>query len=219
MEAFENDLDYLIGLWKTIAAKAHDSAAPTSIYEETCPVVRTLRDYLRDDVGQVIIDDKSLYKNARKLIKDVFPNASTEVMYYNETIPLFSRFQVEHQIKDAFSRRVHLQNGGEIVIEQTEALVAIDVNSARSTKGANIEETALQTNLEAVGQIAKQLRVRDIGGLIVIDFIDMLSKKNRRMVEKTFLKAVESDRARTRISRISQFGLLELSRQRLRSSN
>ncbi len=218
LDAFNADLAYLINLWKAIEAKADESKAPFLIYEESSLVVRTLRDYLRDDVGQILIDDKSLYKNTNRFVKDVMPNAAAEVLHYKETEPLFSRYQIESQIKDAYSRRVQLPNGGVIVIEQTEALVAIDVNSARSTKGADIEETALQTNLEAVEQVAKQLRLRDIGGLVVVDLIDMSTQKNRRRVEEKLLEAVESDRARTRINRISQFGLLELSRQRMRSS-
>ena len=218
LDSFNADLVYLVNLWKAIEAKAGESKAPVLIYEESSLVVRTLRDYLRDDVGQILIDDKPLYENTKKFVEDVMPNVAAEVLYYDETEPLFPHFQIESQIKDAYSRRVHLPNGGVIVIEQTEALVAIDVNSARSTKGADIEETALQTNLEAVEQIAKQLRLRDIGGLVVIDLIDMSSRKNRKKVEDRLLQSVESDRARTRISRISQFGLLELSRQRMRSS-
>ena len=188
------------------------------IYQESSLIVRTLRDYLRDDVKQILIDDHDLFVKTKRFVKDVMPSAKVQVENYHGTIPLFSKYQIEHQIKNAFERDVSLPNGGVIVIEQTEAMVTIDVNSARSTKGADIEETAVQTNLEAVDQIAKQLRVRDIGGLIVIDFIDMNSPRNRRKIEKHFTEAVESDRARTRIGKISQFGLLELSRQRLRSS-
>ncbi len=218
LESFQTDLKYLVNLWKAIEAKAQQSKAPFLIYEESSLVVRTLRDYLREDVKQVLIDDKEVFNHIKTFVRDMMPNTTAEIKHYNEPEPLYSRFQVEHQIKDAFSRRVQLPNGGEIVIEQTEALVAIDVNSARSTKGADIEETAKRTNLEAVVQIAKQLRIRDIGGLIVIDLIDMSQIKNRRLVEERFLECVESDRARTRINRISQFGLLELSRQRMRSS-
>ena len=218
VENFRADLNYLINLWKTIEVTADKSKDSFLIYQESSLTVRTLRDYLRDDIGQIVVDDPTLYEETKKFVNDVMPSAHVEVQFYNDTVPLFSRFQVEHQIKDAFERNVHLPGGGVIVIEQTEALVTIDVNSARSTKGADIEETALQTNLEAVDQIAKHLRVRDIGGLVVIDLIDMSAQRNRRTVEKRFVEAIESDRARTRVGRISQFGLLEMSRQRLRSS-
>ena len=218
VENFRADLNYLINLWKTIEVTAEKSENSFLIYQESSLTVRTLRDYLRDDIGQIVVDDPTLYEETKKFVNDVMPSAHVEVQFYNDTVPLFSKFQVEHQIKDAFERNVHLPGGGVIVIEQTEALVTIDVNSARSTKGADIEETALQTNLEAVDQIAKHLRVRDIGGLVVIDLIDMTAQRNRRTVEKRFVEAIESDRARTRVGRISQFGLLEMSRQRLRSS-
>lgn len=218
LENFQSDLRYLINLWKIIesSSDANDSSFP--IYQESSLVTRALRDYLRDDIDQILIDNEDLYTETRKFVKDIMPSSNIQVQHYTDTVPLFSRYQIEHQIRDAFERNVKLPNGGEIVIEQTEALVTIDVNSARSTKGADIEETALQTNLEAVDQIAKQLRVRDIGGLIVIDLIDMINKKNRKVVETRFGEAVESDRARTRLGRISSFGLLEMSRQRLRSS-
>lgn len=218
VENFRADLNYLINLWKTIEITAEESEKSFLIYQESSLIVRTLRDYLRDDIGQIVVDDPTLYEETKKFVDDVMPASHVEVQFYNDTVPLFSRYQVEHQIKDAFERNVHLPGGGVIVIEQTEALVTIDVNSARSTKGADIEETALQTNLEAVDQLAKQLRVRDIGGLVVIDLIDMTAQRNRRTVEKRFVEAIESDRARTRVGRISQFGLLEMSRQRLRSS-
>ncbi len=218
VENFRADLNYLINLWKTIEITAEESEKSFLIYQESSLIVRTLRDYLRDDIGQIVVDDPTLYEETKKFVDDVMPASHVEVQFYNDTVPLFSRYQVEHQIKDAFERNVHLPGGGVIVIEQTEALVTIDVNSARSTKGADIEETALQTNLEAVDQLAKQLRMRDIGGLVVIDLIDMTAQRNRRTVEKRFVEAIESDRARTRVGRISQFGLLEMSRQRLRSS-
>ena len=218
VENFRADLNYLINLWKTIEVTAKKSENSFLIYQESSLTVRTLRDYLRDDIGQIMVDDPTLYEETKKFVNDVMPSDHVEVQFYNDTVPLFSKFQIEHQIKDAFERNVHLPGGGVIVIEQTEALVTIDVNSARSTKGADIEETALQTNLEAVDQIAKHLRVRDIGGLVVIDLIDMTAQRNRRTVEKRFVEAIESDRARTRVGRISQFGLLEMSRQRLRSS-
>ena len=218
VDSFKADLNYLVNLWNAIETTAEQNNSPMLIYQESSLIVRTLRDYLRDDVKQILIDDHDLFVKTKCFVKDVMPSAKVQVEHYRGTIPLFSKYQIEHQIKNAFERDVSLPNGGVIVIEQTEAMVTIDVNSARSTKGADIEETAVQTNLEAVDQIAKQLRVRDIGGLIVIDFIDMNSSRNRRKIEKHFAEAVESDRARTRIGKISQFGLLELSRQRLRSS-
>lgn len=218
VDSFKADLNYLINLWNAIETTAEQNNSPMLIYQESSLIVRTLRDYLRDDVKQILIDDHDLFVKTKRFVKDVMPSAKVQVEHYRGTVPLYSKYQIEHQIKNAFERDVSLPNGGVIVIEQTEAMVTIDVNSARSTKGADIEETAVQTNLEAVDQIAKQLRVRDIGGLIVIDFIDMNSPRNRRKIEKHFAEAVESDRARTRIGKISQFGLLELSRQRLRSS-
>lgn len=218
VENFNTDLNYLVNLWKAIEATAEKNEPPLLIYQESSLIVRTLRDYLRDDVRQVLIDDRDLYTKTKQFVEDVMPTTKVQVEYYDEAVPLFSKYQIEHQIKNAFEQKVTLPNGGVIVIEQTEAMVTIDVNSARSTKGADIEETALQTNLEAVEQIAKQLRVRDVGGLIVIDLIDMNSSRNRKKVERHLIQSVETDRARTRIGKISQFGLLEMSRQRLRSS-
>ncbi len=218
IEHFRSDLDYLVNLWKSIENAASENDGPFLIYQESSLVPRTLRDYMREDIDQILVDDEPLYDNIKQFVGEVMPTTNVRIQHYQDAVPLFSRFQIEHQIKDAFERSVKLPTGGVIVIEQTEALVTIDVNSARSTKGADIEETALETNLEAVEQVAKHLRVRDIGGLIVIDLIDMSSPRNRRAVEKRLLESVESDRARTRIGRISQFGLLEMSRQRLRSS-
>ncbi len=218
VDNFKSDLNYLINLWKAIETTAEQNSSPMLIYQESSLVVRTLRDYLRDDVKQILIDNKELYERTKQFVKDVMPAAKVQVEHYSGAVPLFSKFQIEHQIKNAFEKNVNLPNGGVIVIEQTEAMVTIDVNSARSTKGADIEETALQTNLEAVEQIAKQLKVRDIGGLIVIDLIDMSSSRSRKKVERQLMESVETDRARTRIGKISQFGLLEMSRQRLRSS-
>ncbi len=218
VDSFKADLKYLLNLWHTIETTAKQNNSPMLIYQESSLIVRTLRDYLRDDVKQILIDDHELFSKTKQFVKDVLPSAKVQVEYYDGAVPLFSKFQIEQQINNAFEKEVHLPNGGVIVIEQTEAMVTVDVNSARSTKGADIEETALQTNLEAVDQIAKQLKVRDIGGLIVVDFIDMNASRNRKKVEKHFAEAVETDRARTRIGKISQFGLLEMSRQRLRSS-
>ncbi len=218
VENFQTDLKYLLNLWRAIENAAEQNSDPFLIYQESSLIIRTLRDYLRDEIGQILIDNKELYERTLQFVQDVMPNSGVTVRYYNDSVPLFSRFQIEHQIKDVFERKVDLPNGGAIVIDQTEALVTIDVNSARATKGADIEETALKTNLEAVEQIAKQLRIRDIGGLIVIDLIDMSSQHDKRSVENQFAEALRSDRARVRVGRISKFGLLEMSRQRLRSS-
>ena len=215
---FHADLNYLVNLWRVIEKTAKESDPRTLIYQESSLIVRTLRDYLKNDVSQILIDDHDLFVKTEAFVRDLMPESEVQVKHYQDAVPLFSKFQIEHQIKNAFEPKVTLPNGGEIVIEQTEAMVTIDVNSARSTKGSDIEETALETNLEAVEQIAKQLRVRDIGGLIVIDLIDMNASRNRKKVEKHFIEAIESDRARARVGRISQFGLLEMSRQRLRSS-
>ena len=215
---FQIDLSYLTSLWKAIqnASESHDK--PFLIYKESSIIVRALRDYLRDDIRQILIDNEEIYKETKQFIDDVMPNSNVAVRHYTDTIPLFSRFQIEHQIEGAFERTVTLPNGGAIVIDQTEALVTIDVNSARATKGVDIEDTAFQTNMEAVEQIAKQLRVRDIGGLIVIDLIDMNTFRNKKNVEARFNDALRSDRARVQVGKISRFGLLEMSRQRLRSS-
>lgn len=218
VSGFKSDLEHLLTLWEVINKTAEESPKPFLIYQESSLIVRALRDYLRDDIGQILVDDPEIYEQTKKVVKEVMPQSKVSVQLYTESDPLFSRYQIEHQIQRAFERKVSLPGGGAIVIDQTEALVTIDVNSARATKGADIEETALKTNLEAVEQIAKQLRLRDIGGLIVIDLIDMSSSRNKKNVEQQFIESLRNDRARVRVGRISKFGLLEMSRQRMRSS-
>jgi ribonuclease E len=217
-EELQWDLDYLLQLWDAISQASESQAAPFLVFQETNLVVRAIRDYLRSDISEIIIDDKEIHERASKFMQQVMPQNLVKLKYYSDTVPLFSRFQIEHQIESAFHREVGLVSGGALVIDHTEAVVTIDVNSARATKGADIEETALQTNLEAADEVARQLRIRDLGGLIVIDFIDMTSNRNQRTVENRLHEALKADRARVQLSRISRFGLLEMSRQRLRAS-
>ncbi|EED35890.1 ribonuclease E [Luminiphilus syltensis NOR5-1B] len=217
-EELQWDLDYLLQLWDAIETAANDNKSPVLLYQESDVIIRSIRDYLRDDVDQVLIDDPVAYKQASDFVSMVMPKYSQRIKFYEDPIPLFNRFQVEGQIETAFSREVRLPSGGSIVIDPTEALVSIDINSARATKGSDIEQTALNTNLEAAEEIARQLRLRDMGGLIVIDFIDMNASKNQRAVENRIRDALEIDRARVQVGRISRFGLLEMSRQRLRPS-
>ncbi|MFZ5653146.1 MAG: Rne/Rng family ribonuclease [Pseudomonadota bacterium] len=217
-EELQWDLDYLLQLWRTIEAEARQAKAPKFLFQESNVIIRAIRDYLRPDVGEVIVDSREAYQLAAAFIQQVMPGEANRVKYYEDTIPLFNRYQIEQQIESAFQREVKLPSGGALVIDVTEALVSIDINSARATKGGDIEETALHTNLEAADEIARQLRLRDVGGLIVIDFIDMLSTKNQRAVEDRMRQALEVDRARVQLGRISRFGLLEMSRQRLRPS-
>ncbi|VAW41395.1 Ribonuclease E [hydrothermal vent metagenome] len=217
-EELEWDLNYLDQVWTAIKTVAANRPAPFFIYQESDIFIRALRDYLGPDVGEILIDSKEIYEKARDFMQQVMPHNLKKLSYYNDTIPLFSRYQIESQIQSAFSREVHLPSGGSIVIDHTEAMIAIDINSARATKGSDIEETALNTNLEAADEIARQLRIRDLGGLVVIDFIDMRNSKNQRSVELQLDEAISNDRARTQTSKISRFGLLEMSRQRLRSS-
>ena len=217
-EELQWDLDYLQTLWDSITKAAADRPAPFLIYQESNIVIRAIRDYLRDDIGEVLIDEKNVYQDAMNFVMQVMPHFKSRIKLYNEPTPLFNRFQIETQIETAFQREVRLPSGGSIVIDPTEALVSIDINSARATKGGDIEETALQTNLEAADEIARQLRLRDIGGLVVIDFIDMTPVRNQKEVENRMKAALEADRARVQIGRISRFGLLEMSRQRLRPS-
>ncbi|MFW6092784.1 MAG: Rne/Rng family ribonuclease [Pseudomonadota bacterium] len=217
-EELQWDLDYLMQLWEAIQKAEAQEKAPTLIYQENNVIVRAIRDNLRKDIGEVLIDGKEAYEEARSFIEQVMPNYADKVKFYSDSIPLFSRYQIESQIETAFLHNVRLPSGGSLVIDPTEALVSIDINSARATKGADIEETALNTNLEAAEEIARQLRLRDVGGLIVIDFIDMSSNKNQRAVENKMREALENDRARVQVGRISRFGLLEMSRQRLRPS-
>tara|TARA_B110000014_G_scaffold256587_1_gene239904 strand:- start:3525 stop:6350 length:2826 start_codon:yes stop_codon:yes gene_type:complete len=212
------DLDYLLQLWEAIQRAEKDNRAPALIYQETNVIVRTIRDNLRSDIGEVLIDSEDAYKEATDFIEEVMPNYRDRIKLYADSTPLFSRYQIESQIESAFRHEVKLPSGGSVVIDPTEALVSIDINSARATKGADIEETALTTNLEAAEEVARQLRLRDVGGLIVIDFIDMLATRNQRAVENRMRDALETDRARTQLGRISRFGLFEMSRQRLRPS-
>jgi len=217
-EELQWDLDYLLQLWKAISGAAQAQKAPFLIYQESKLFIRALRDYLRNDIGEILIDEESLYNDAREFMQQVMPNALRKLKMYRDDTPLFSRYQIETQIESAFDRQVRLPSGGSIVIDQTEALTAIDINSSKATKGSDIEETAFNTNLEAAVEIARQLRIRDAGGLIVIDFIDMDSPKHQREVEERLKDALKLDRARVQIGRISRFGLLEMSRQRLRPS-
>ena len=212
------DLNYLLQLWGSIDSEAKKSPAPTFLFQESNVIIRAIRDYLRQDVGEVIVDNKEAFELASAFIQQVMPNYRSKVKLYQDDIPLFNRYQIESQIETAFQREVKLPSGGAIVIDVTEALVSIDINSSRATKGGDIEETALQTNLEAADEIARQLRLRDMGGLIVIDFIDMQPVRNQREVENRMRDALLMDRARVQIGRISRFGLLEMSRQRLRPS-
>jgi len=217
-EELQWDLDYLLQLWDAISTASNDNKAPVLLYQESDVIIRSIRDYLRDDVDQVLIDDPAAYKQASDFVSMVMPKYKQRIKLYEDPIPLFNRFQVEGQIETAFQREVRLPSGGSIVIDPTEALVSIDINSARATKGADIEQTATNTNLEAADEIARQLRLRDMGGLVVIDFIDMSASKNQRAVENRIRDALEIDRARVQVGRISRFGLLEMSRQRLRPS-
>ena len=212
------DLDYLLQLNKAISEASAEHKAPALLYQENNVIVRAVRDCLRRDIGEVLIDGKEAYEQAHEFIDPVMPAYKSRIKFYDDPIPLFSRYQIESQIETAFEREVKLQSGGSVVIDPTEALVSIDINSARATKGADIEETALNTNLEAADEIARQLRLRDVGGLLVIDFIDMVAPKNQRAVETRMREALQEDRARVQIGRISRFGLLEMSRQRLRPS-
>ena len=217
-EEMQWDLDYLNQVWLAIEQAAADKKAPFLIYEESDIVVRALRDHYKNDVGEILIDSEQAYQQAHDFMSMVMPNSLNKLKKFDDKLPLFNRFQIENQIESAFSREVTLPSGGAIVIDHTEALTSIDINSARATKGSDIEETAKNTNLEAADEIARQLRIRDLGGLVVIDFIDMMQNKNQREVETRLRNAVYDDRARVQIGRISRFGLLEMSRQRLRPS-
>jgi ribonuclease E len=217
-EELEWDLNVLLKHWDTIKNASDQEAAPFLIHQESNVIVRAIRDYLRRDIGEILIDSPKIFERAKQHIELVRPDFINRVKLYDGEIPLFSHFQIESQIESAFQREVRLPSGGSIVIDPTEALTSIDINSARATKGGDIEETALQTNLEAADEIARQLRLRDLGGLIVIDFIDMTPVRHQREVENRLRDAVRQDRARIQLGRISRFGLLELSRQRLRPS-
>jgi ribonuclease E len=217
-EELQWDLDYLLQLWKSISEAASKQRAPFLIYQESKLFIRALRDYLRNDIGEILIDEESLYHDAREFMQQVMPTSLRKLKLYKDDTPLFSRYQIETQIESAFERQVRLPSGGSIVIDQTEALTAIDINSSKATKGSDIEETAFNTNCEAAVEIARQARIRDAGGLIVIDFIDMDSPRHQREVEERLKDALKLDRARVQVGRISRFGLLEMSRQRLRPS-
>ena len=212
------DLEYLLSVWDAIQEANQLRKAPFLIYRDDDLISRTLRDFLREDITEVLVDSDEAYDKASEFAGRLAPELQDRVKRYSEAIPLFTRYQVESQIETAYQREVKLSNGGSIIIDQTEALVAIDINSAKATSGSDIEETAVKTNLEAAKEISKQLRLRDIGGLIVIDFIDMTTLKNKRAVEDLMLKSISIDRAKIQIGRISRFGLLEMSRQRLRPS-
>ncbi|MBI3561392.1 MAG: ribonuclease E [Gammaproteobacteria bacterium] len=217
-EELQWDLDYLIKVWKAIETAAQQRPAPFLVYQESNLITRAIRDYFRNDINEIIIDEPNLHNQARQFVEQVMPQFVSRVKLYADPVPLFTRYQIESQIETAFQREVRLTSGGAIVIDHTEALVTVDINSSKATKGGDIEETALMTNLEAADEIARQLRLRDIGGLIVIDFIDMTPSRNQREVENRLRDALKLDRARVQIGRISRFGLLEMSRQRLRPS-
>jgi len=217
-EEIQWDLDYLQQLWESITTASDKQAAPFLIYQESNVIIRAMRDYLRQDIGEVLIDEPKVYQDVLSFVQQVMPSYEHKIKFYDQEIPLFNRFQIESQIETAFRREVTLPSGGAIVIDPTEALVSIDINSARATKGSDIEETALNTNLEAAEEVARQLRLRDMGGLVVIDFIDMGPMRNQRAVENKLRDSLKLDRARVQVGRISRFGLMEMSRQRLRPS-
>jgi len=217
-EELQWDMDYLISLWTAISEAAKDRSAPFLIYKESEVIIRAIRDYLRKDIAEIWIDDTDVFDRAREFMQQVMPQNLNKLKLYKENDSLFNRYQIEGQIETAFSREVTLPSGGALIIDPTEALTSIDINSARATGGQDIEQTALNTNLEAADEVARQLRLRDLGGLVVIDFIDMMSSRNQREVENRIKEALRIDRARVQIGRISRFGLLEMSRQRLRPS-
>lgn len=217
-EELQWDHDYLLQVWRAVEAAAGEQAAPFLVYQESNLIIRAIRDYFRQDIGEILIDSKEVHGQACDFVGQVMSHNLSKVKLYQDSVPLFSRYQIESQIESAFGHSVRLPAGGSLVIDHTEALVSIDINSARATKGSDIEETALNTNLEAADEIARQLRLRDVGGLIVIDFIDMTPQRNQREVENRLKEALRRDRARVQIGRISRFGLLEMSRQRLRPS-
>ena len=217
-EELQWDLDYLLRLWESISKSAKEMSAPYLIYQESDVVIRAIRDYLRKDISEIWVDDPDVYRRAETFMQQVMQENVPKLKLYKEVDPLFNRYQIEGQIESAFAREVKLPSGGSLSIDHTEALISIDINSARATTGEDIEETAFNTNLEASDEIARQLRLRDLGGLIVIDFIDMMNNRNQRDVEIRLKEALKIDRARVQVGRISRFGLLEMSRQRLRPS-
>lgn len=218
VEELQWDLDYLVQLWTSIETASTERAAPFLIYQESNLITRAIRDYFRNDINEIIIDEEKIFKDAQDFMSHVMPHNIDKIKLYSDSVPLFTRYQIENQIESAFQREVRLPSGGSLVIDHTEALISIDINSAKATKGGDIEETALNTNLEAADEIARQLRLRDLGGLVVIDFIDMTPARNQREVENRLREALKLDRARVQVGRISRFGLLEMSRQRLRPS-
>ena len=217
-EELQWDLDYLISVWAAITTATQDRPSPFLVYQESKLIIRAIRDYLSKDVGEILIDDEGLHQEACDFMQQVMPQNLGKLKLYTDDVPLFTRYQIESQIEGVFQQEVRLPSGGAIVIDHTEALIAIDINSGRATQGSDIEETALKTNMEAAVEIARQLRLRDLGGLVVIDFIDMTPARNQREVESCIKEALRPDRARIQVGRISRFGLLEMSRQRLRSS-
>lgn len=217
-EEFTWDLENLLAVWETIKRVVVERPSPFLIYRESNAVIRALRDYMSNDIGEILIDDEATYKEALEFVEQVMPHNVRKLKNYSDQVPLFTRYQIESQIESAFAHSVTLPSGGSLVIDHTEALVSIDINSARATKGGDIEATALNTNLEAADEVARQLRLRDLGGLVVIDFIDMGPQRNQREVENRLRDAVRQDRARVQIGKISRFGLMEMSRQRLRPS-
>ena len=217
-EELQWDLNFLMQLWGVIEEATSSKSSPFLVYQESNLIVRTIRDHLRTDIQEILVDEASVFDRASRFMEQVMPQNVSKLKLYDDSVPLFSRFQIEHQIENAYARTVKLPSGGALVIDHTEALISIDVNSARATKGSDIEETALQTNLEAVDELARQMRIRDLGGLLVIDLIDMTSARNKKTVETRLEEAVHNDRARIQVGHISRFGLLEMSRQRLRSS-
>ena len=217
-EELQWDLNYLLKLWTAIETASTEQRAPFLVYQESNVIIRAIRDYFRQDINEILIDSEEVFDQARDFMGQVMPHNLSKVKRYEDPVPLFSRYQIESQIENAFSRTVRLPSGGSVVIDHTEAMISIDINSARATKGSDIEETALNTNLEASDEIARQLRLRDVGGLIVIDYIDMSPARNQREVENRLRDALKQDRARVQVGRISRFGLLEMSRQRLRPS-
>ena len=217
-EELQWDTDYLTTLWEAICKAANERPAPFLIYQESEVIIRAIRDYLRTDIAEIWVDDKEVHQRSLEFMQQVMPQNLHKLKLYAEDDPLFTRYQIESQIESAFSREVRLPSGGSLIIDHTEAMISIDINSGRATKGSDIEETAFNTNLEAAEEIARQLRLRDLGGLIVIDFIDMMISKNQREVENRIKECLRVDRARVQVGKISRFGLLEMSRQRLRPS-